>query len=157
MPLQSEVWVEFLRCRGCDMRYATTRANFQLLAKVLPSQTTGIASLVLLCDACNLLSAYNKAALPDAATKDMESLGQCVRVAKAFWLEIPCGTERCATPVKALALTAQYMHHASFAPRIVNWKLSDSAQCPSGHTLHLPVNNLSSVTALFGSVENDNA
>lgn len=152
MRLENGYWVEVIRCNGCNILYAVPRASFRLLAEVLPSQTKGTSSLVLLCDACNLLSAHSK---PNHVQRTVEEeyLSQCVRAVKAFWLEVPCGTEHCATPVKALALTGEHMYPAAISSRIATWKTDGTVRCASGHAIQLPALKVEISPALFGSMD----
>ena len=108
---------------------------FEQLARLLAAQTKDTESLVLWCEACNLLSAYNRKALqePDRF-RNLDSVPHRVLVKKVFQIAIVCVGENCESRIEVIAPTGRY--HDKFSVKTyleANGSPDSSVHCKNGH------------------------
>jgi hypothetical protein len=133
--------VEFWICENCKKPYRSQPATFRQLAPYLPSPATGIASVFLLCDACNAICSYSKKSLPVPCMKDNSGSERFVYTAQIFSAHIGCADSACRSPIPVLVPTTQYWREQDIKAASHFWQPDPQVVCTDGHPALTPVGN----------------
>jgi len=141
LPSQTPDWVLFWTCRGCTKNFVARPSTFQRLLPLLPDQTKAIDSVVLSCEACNLISAYSKDDLPVPYMPDnSDSVPRRVEVAQVSQVAISCADEDCESRIEIIAPTGRYYDKSAVKIYLkTNGSPDASVHCKHGHPPAKPI------------------
>ena len=146
------LWMEFWICRRptCKISFAAPLSTFPRLNDFLTDRTKDNRLVMLLCDACSLLSAYSKSDLPQPRMLDISDQKESrVLVRRVFVLEIECAGTSCASRIEVFVPTWEHYYESSTMDTIEkNGSPDASVVCPKRHAAKLPI-RVESVRLLF--------